>query len=117
MEQSIWQRFKVFIQQVVREKIKAFKIFIWESLTQKFKAFFPGCVMGLFGAKSLLFSGLPAEAITFGAYLLKFMGTVLMAFGSGLGTSGGAYLIEKYKNRKNDKPQKKRERSKRDKAA
>lgn len=86
MESSIWTRIKAFIQQ---------------SLTSKFKAFFPGCVIGLFGAKSLLFAGLPPEVVTFGAYCLKFMGTVLMAFGSGLGTAYGALLIEKHKNKTN----------------
>lgn len=98
MENSIWERLKNFVQ---------------ASLTSKFKAFFPGCIIGLFGAKSLLFAGLPPEVVTFGTYCLKFLGTVLMAFGSGLGTTYGALLIEKHKNKQNEPPsQKKRGRSK-----
>lgn len=86
MEKSVWERIRSFVQ---------------DSLTSKFKAFFPGCIIGLFSAKSLLFAGLPDEVVTFGAYCIKFMGTVLMAFGSGLGTAYGALLIEKHKNKTN----------------
>jgi hypothetical protein len=70
--------------------------------------------MGLFGAKSLLFSGLPAELVTFGAYCIKFVGTVLMATGSGLGTAYGAYIIEQHKKKRNEprQTQKKRGRGK-----
>lgn len=85
MESSIWEKFKIFIR---------------ESLTQKFKAFFPGCIMGFIGSRSLLFSGLPAEMVTVGAYVLKYIGTIIMAFSSGLATSYAAFLIEKYKNKK-----------------
>lgn len=60
--------------------------------------------MGMFGAKSLLFAGLPSEMVTFGAYFLKFVGTIFMAVGSGLGTAYGALLIEKYKDRQKKSP-------------
>ena len=93
MEQSIWERLKNFIR---------------ESLTQKFQAFFPGCVMGFIGSRSLLFANLPAEMVTIGAYVLKYIGTIIMAFSSGLATSYAAFLIEKYKNKKNVKQSQKR---------
>lgn len=84
--------------------------FVKKSLTEKFALFFPGAVIGLLSGKSLLFSGLPAEVITFGAYCLKFVGTVLMAIGSGLGTAYGALVIEKYKNRQKKSPSPNRKR-------
>lgn len=89
MDNSYWTRFISFIK---------------DSFTQKFKYCFPGCIMGLFGAKSLLFAGLSSEMVTLGAYCLKFVGTVLMATGSGLGTAYGALLIEKYKSRQKKSP-------------
>jgi hypothetical protein len=93
MEPSIWSRIRQFVQQ---------------SFTEKFKYCLPGCIMGLLGAKSLLFAGLPAEMVTLGAYVLKYVGTVLMAFGSGLATAYAAYLIDQYKNKKNVKQSQKR---------
>lgn len=97
MEPNLWAKFKTLVQ---------------ESLSSKFKVFFPGCLIGLFGAKSLLFAGLPAEIVTFGAYCIKFVGTLLMSAGSGLATTWGAKKMEKWlgpadekknppKNRKN----------------
>lgn len=94
METSIWQRFKEFIR---------------ESLSAKFKFFLPGTIMGFIGGKSLLFSGLPAEVVTFSAYAIKYFGTVLMSFSSGLATAYAAYLVENHKNKKNGKGQKKRQ--------
>jgi hypothetical protein len=99
MEPTIWSRLKAFVQQ---------------SLTEKFKAFFPGVCMGFIGAQHLLWIGVP---ITLVEYAFKFIGTVAMSFFSGLATSYAAYLIEKYKAKNNEKPQKKRENGKRDKAA
>jgi hypothetical protein len=64
--------------------------------------------MGIVGGKSLLFSGLPAELVTLGAYCAKYIGTLLLAFGSGLATSYAAYLVEKHKNRSNNGTQKRR---------
>jgi hypothetical protein len=89
MEHSIWRRLKCFIQ---------------ESLSEKFKVFFPGMCMGFFGAKSLLFSGISAEMVTFGTYVLKYIGTVIMAFSSGLATAYAALLIEKHKERQKKSP-------------
>ena len=90
MDTNLWSRIRQFIQ---------------TSFTEKFKYCLPGCVMGFIGSKSLLFSGLPAEMVTFGAYVLKYIGTVLMAFGSGLATSYAAHLVEKYKEKKSpDQP-------------
>jgi hypothetical protein len=85
MEPSIWGKFLSFVK---------------TSFTQKFKAFMPGCVMGFVGSKSLLFSGLPAEMVTLRAYVLKYAGTVFLAFGSGLATSFAAYLVDRYKEKK-----------------
>jgi len=91
---SLWARFIQFVRQ---------------SITQKFKVFYPGVVLGLFGAKSLLFAGLPAEMVTLGAYIAKYIGTIVMSFSSGLATAYAAYLIEKHKeNQKKKTPEKKR---------
>lgn len=74
--------------------------FVRESITQKFKAFYPGVIVGLLGSKSLLFSGLPSEMVTLGAYCLKYIGTVVMSFSSGLATAYAAYLIDRHKEKK-----------------
>lgn len=81
-----------------------FLSFIRSSFTDKFKAFFPGALVGLFSAKSLLFGGLPTEVVTFGTYILKYIGTVAMSFGSGLATAYGAFLIDRYKEKKSPIP-------------
>lgn len=96
MERSIYERLRRFI---------------WGSLTEKFKAFMPGVCMGFVGAQHLLWIGVPVSLVT---YIFKFLGTVLMAFGSGLATSYAAYLIDRYKTKRNEgsKPQKKRENGK-----
>jgi hypothetical protein len=93
MEPNIWGKLKSFIQ---------------NSFSEKFKYCFPGCIMGFWGAKSLLFAGLGSEMVTIGTYILKYVGTVLMAFSSGLATSYAAYLIEKFKTNSNVKPTQKR---------
>jgi len=80
MEPSVWAKIQSFLRECFKEK---------------FKIFFPGSLLGLFAGKSLLFSGLPAELVTFGAYLLKFVGTVLMAVASGAATTYGAKWVEK----------------------
>jgi len=86
--------------------------FVKESLSNKFKAFFPGCLVGLFSAKSLLFAGLPSEVVTVGAFLAKFVATMVMSFGSGLATSYAAYRFDKFKNKKNEPKPPKRSRKK-----
>lgn len=82
---SYWSRFLQFVR---------------ESITQKFKAFYPGVIVGLFGAKSLLFAGLSSEMVTLGAYCLKYVGTIVMSFSSGLATAYAAYLIDRHKEKK-----------------
>lgn len=90
-----------------------FIAFVKSSFQEKFKVFLPGAIVGLFGAKSFLFAGLPSEMVTFGAYALKYIGTVIMAFSSGLATAYAAYLIERYKEKQNGKiKQKKRQNGK-----
>lgn len=70
----------------------------------------PGCIMGFIGSKSLLWNGMD---VTFLAYVWKFAGTVIMAFGSGLATAYAAYLVEIYKKKKDGKrPEKKRQKGK-----
>jgi hypothetical protein len=93
MENSLWHRFVQFVK---------------SSFQEKFKVFLPGAIAGLFGAKSLLFAGLPPEAVTFGTYVLKYIGTVLMAFSSGLATAYAAFLIEKHKENQKKSPSGKR---------
>ena len=87
--------------------------FIKSSFQEKFKVFLPGALVGLFGAKSLLFAGLPDKMVTLGAYIVKYIGTVIMAFSSGLATAYAAYLIEEHKKKKDVKrSQKKRQNGK-----
>lgn len=88
MDRTIWEKFAAFIRQ---------------SITEKFKTFYPGVLVGLIGAKSLLFAGLSNEMVTLGAYILKYIGTVIMAFSSGLATAYAGYLIEQHKEKKNGK--------------
>lgn len=80
MESNLWTKFVQFVK---------------HSLKEKFALFFGGTFIGWFGGMSLFFSGLSPEIITLGAYVLKFMGTLLMAFGSGLGTTAGAKWVER----------------------
>lgn len=101
MEKSLWEKFAHFIRQ---------------STTEKFKTFYPGVLVGLFGAKSLLFAGLSSEMVTLGTYVLKYIGTVVMAFSSGLATAYAGYLIERHKEKNNDK-QKSSKKGRRDRAA
>lgn len=90
-----------------------FLAFVKGSFQEKFKVFLPGAIVGLFGAKSLLFAGLPDKMVTIGAYIIKYVGTVIMAFSSGLATAYAAYLIEQYKKKKDVKiKQKKRQNGK-----
>jgi len=98
MEPHLWNRFIQFVK---------------GSFQEKFKVFLPGALVGLFGAKSLLFAGLPDKMVTLGAYVIKYIGTVIMSFSSGLATAYAAYLIEQYKQKKNGKvKQKKRQNGK-----
>lgn len=96
MESSAWAKFCQFIK---------------SSLQEKFKAFMPGVCMGFIGAQHILWIGVSVSLVT---YIFKFIGTVLMAFGSGLATSYAAYLIDRFKTKRNEspKPQKKREKGK-----
>jgi hypothetical protein len=82
--------------------------FVKESLTEKFALFMPGCIMGFFGGKHIFFSGMADGLVTFGGYCVKYVGTVFLAFSSGLATAFGAYLIDKLKNKQNVAPQKRR---------
>jgi hypothetical protein len=102
MEPNLWSKFVQLVK---------------ESFSSKFKAFFPGCIVGLLSAKSLLFAGLASEVITFWAFLVKFVATVVMSFGSGLATSYAALIIERYKNRKQNVTRSQRRKGKGDKAA
>lgn len=77
MEQSLWTRFRCFVA---------------HALTQKFKAFFPGSIMGFIGGQHLLFTGFPVSVVS---YVYKFLGTVILAFFSGLATTWAAKIIER----------------------
>ena len=79
---------------------KSFILFVKRSLQEKFKNFFPGLCIGLIAGKSLLFAGLPTELVTAGAYVVKYVGTCFLAFGSGLCTSYAAVLIDRWTKNK-----------------
>jgi hypothetical protein len=71
----------------------------------------PGVLMGFIGGKHLLWA-LPIVSVV--EYCIKFIGTIFMAFGSGLSTAYAAYLIEQHKKKKDGTQTRKR---KRDRAA
>lgn len=79
---------------------KSFILFVKRSLSEKFKTFFPGLCMGLLASRALLFSGLPAELVTIGAYAIKYVSTCFLALGSGLCTSYAAVLIDRWTKNK-----------------
>lgn len=56
--------------------------------------------MGFLASRALLFSGLPAELVTIGAYAIKYVSTCLLALGSGLCTSYAAILIDRWTKQK-----------------
>lgn len=89
MESSLWSRLIAFAR---------------HSLTEKFKAFFPGCIMGFIGSQHLLWAGVPDHVVSFfwGAIVIgvKSMGTLLMAFGSGLATSYASKLVDQHFEKK-----------------
>jgi hypothetical protein len=93
MENSLWNRFVSFIK---------------NCFTEKFKTFLPGCCMGFVGAQHLLWAGVPISLVT---YVVKYVGTVFMAFGSGLATSYAAYIVDRYKHRKKESSSKKKSKS------
>jgi hypothetical protein len=86
--------------------------FVKSSFQEKFKAFMPGCIMGYIGGQHVLFSGITISMVEYG---IKFIGATAMAFSSGLATAYAAHLVDKYKNKNNEQP--KRRRRKGDKAA
>jgi len=65
----------------------------------------PGMLMGFISADHILWVGVPLSVVE---YCVKYVGTVFMAFGSGLATSYAAYLIEKLKTNTNVTSTKKR---------
>lgn len=91
-----------------------FKEFVLQSLGQKFKVFFPGVCMGFIGAQHLLWNGFVVSVVE---YVLKFIGTVLMAFFSGLATCYASYCFDKFKTKKDGQQQKKRQGGRNNKAA
>jgi hypothetical protein len=74
--------------------------FAKKSITENFAFFFPGALAGFFSAKSLLFAGLPSEFVTFWAYMVKFVASVVMAVGSGFGTAYGADKFKRWREKK-----------------
>lgn len=82
MEKSYWSQFILFVK---------------KSCSEKFKTFMPGCVMGFLGGQHLLFSSVAVSVVT---YCAKYVGTVFMAFGSGLATSYAAHVIDRLKEKR-----------------
>lgn len=74
-----------------------FAQFVKNCFASKFKAFMPGVLMGFIGSQHLLWIGVSLSVVE---TILKSIGTILMAFGSGLATSYAAYLVECYKEKK-----------------
>lgn len=99
MESTIWSRFAHFVK---------------ESYTHRFKQSFSGVVMGFFSANNLLFAGQMANLVTPFWWIVKGIGSVMLAFFMSMATSYGAYLIEIHKEKREEK---KSQRKKRNKAA
>ncbi len=85
MEPHFWTRFVHFVK---------------SSFQEKFKAFMPGCVMGFIGCKHFLWAG---SALSLVEYTGKYIGTVVMAFSSGLATAYASYIVDQYKKKKDGK--------------
>lgn len=81
-----------------------FAKFLKESYTQRIKQSGSGILMGFIGAQHLLFAGTLANLVGPLWWAIKGAGTVALAFFSSLATSYGAYLIEKYKDKKRGRP-------------
>lgn len=95
MEPSYWGRLAHFIK---------------ESYTQRIRQAGSGILMGFVGAQHLLFSGVMADLVGPVWWIIKGVGTIMLAFFTSLATSYAAYLIDVYKENQKKRPvgQKKR---------
>lgn len=80
--------------------------FIKESYTRRIKEVASGLIMGGIGGYNIFFPKLPPELIHTWIGVWLWMKTVFFAFSSSIATAYGAYLIEKHKNKKNERPKK-----------
>lgn len=87
-----------------------FLAFLKSLFGEKFKVFFPGVCMGFIGSKHFLWIGIPATWLD---YALRGIGTVVMAFGSGLATAYAAYLVDRLKEKKSPSQKEKNTKRKR----
>lgn len=89
MENSIWTRLTRFIR---------------ESYTLRIKESFSGICMGFVISNNILFSGSFATLVTQWWWLLKAIGSVILAFVTSLATSYAALLIKQHGERKKKDP-------------
>lgn len=97
MESSLWARFALFIK---------------ESIIQRTKQALSGVSMGCIASVNFLWAG-PLAKILVGwmGWIVKGVGSVILAFSCGLATAYAGYLIERYKESKKKMPIKRRKRA------
>jgi hypothetical protein len=81
MEPSIWTRFAQFVK---------------DSYTERLKTSGAGVFMGFIGANQLLFSGMLAPLVGVGWWVLKGVGTVILAFSTSMAASAGEHYFKKW---------------------
>lgn len=95
MEQSIWSVFCRFVK---------------ESYTKRLRIVASGLFMGLISSNNIFFAGFMASLVGPLWWVIKGIGSVVLAFSTSLATAYAAYLVETHKNKKNEKRQKKNQR-------
>lgn len=78
----------------------AFTRFVKESYTKRIKVAGSGIFMGLITSNNLLFAGELANMVGPFWWVVKGIGTVVLAFSTSLATSYASMLIEQYKEKK-----------------
>lgn len=77
-----------------------FICFTKESYTRRFKENFGGVCMGFFGSQHLLFGPDLAHLVSGAWWIMKGIGTVMLAFFSGLATTYGSKIVEEHFKKK-----------------
>lgn len=88
-----------------------FTHFVKDSYTERIRQTSSGVLMGFIGAQHILFSGLLANLVSPLWWLIKGIGTIVLAFFTSLATSYAAYLIERHKESKKKDPIRRKKRA------
>jgi hypothetical protein len=84
MEPNLWTQFIRFVK---------------DSYTKRIKQAFSGSIMGLISAQHIFFAGPLADLVSGGWWVIKGIGTVILAFSTSMATCYGAYLIDCHKEK------------------